>query len=83
LNPFTTGRAASDPVLRSIWSDAIRDSKGTKDQLSGFIRGELVKLPIGPVEAIAGVEFSRDVYETSIPGLVTVVNGRRARAAYW
>jgi iron complex outermembrane receptor protein len=82
LNPFTTGRAASDEVLRAAWPDTVRDGKGRKEQLSAFVRGELLTLPAGPMETIVGVEFARDVYETSIPGLVDISNSRRARATY-
>jgi iron complex outermembrane receptor protein len=81
LNPFATGRAASDEVLRAIWPDTVRDGRGRKDQASGFVRGELFKLPAGPMETIVGLEFSKDVYETSVPGL-DISNSRRSRAAY-
>eukprot|EP01031_Cornospumella_fuschlensis_P016837 gene16837-20583_t len=56
LNPFTTGRAANDEVLRRIWSDNVRESRGTKDQIGGLVRGTLLDLPAGPVDAIVGVE---------------------------
>jgi iron complex outermembrane receptor protein len=82
LNPFTVGRAASEEVLRGIWSDTVRMGNGRKDQVSGFLRGNVLTLPAGPMEAIVGAEVSRDVYETSIPGQVSVLNNRRARAAY-
>jgi len=82
LNPFTGGRAASEEVLRGIWSDTVRAGKGRKDQLSGFLRGNLLQLPAGQMEAIVGAEFARDVYDTSIPGQVAVLNSRRASAAY-
>lgn len=82
LNPFTFGRAASEEVLRGIWSDTVRMGKGRKDQVSGFVRGNALRLPAGPLEAIVGGEVARDVYETSIPGQVSVLNSRRARAAY-
>jgi len=82
LNPFTSGRAATDEVLRGIWTDAVRDSRGRKDQVSGFVRGEALRLPGGPVETIVGLEFSKDVYDVSIPGQFDVLTSRRARAAY-
>lgn len=82
LNPFTTGRAASDDVLHGIWSDSVRQSRGRKDQVSAFVRGPVIDLPAGPVEAIAGVESARDRYETSIPGDISVLDSRSSSAVY-
>jgi iron complex outermembrane receptor protein len=82
LNPFTTGRAASDPVLRAIWPESLRINDGKRDQLSAFVRGPLLTLPAGPLEAIAGVEMGRDSYEASIPGVLTSAADRTQRAAY-
>lgn len=82
LNPFTTGRAASDAVLQGIWSDSVLEGRGRKDQLGGFVRGEPLALPAGPLEAIIGAEYTRDVYEAVIPGDIAVVDARRATAAY-
>lgn len=82
LDPFTTGRAASDAVLQGIWSDSVLHGHGRKDQLGGFVRGPLLALPAGPLEAIVGAEYTRDVYEAVIPGDTTVLDARRAAAAY-
>lgn len=82
LNPFTTGRAASDEVLESIWSDSVRDSRGRKDQAAAFVRGSPLALPAGPLEAIVGAEFTRDRYETTIPGDLAILDSRRASAVY-
>jgi iron complex outermembrane receptor protein len=82
LNPFTTGRAASDEVLASIWSDTTRDSHGRKDQAAAFVRGSALALPAGPLEAIVGTEWSRDIYETTIPGDLAILDSRRATAVY-
>jgi len=82
LNPFTTGRAASDAVLQGIWSDSVLHGHGRKDQLGGFVRGQLLNLPAGPLEAIAGAEGTRDVYEAVIPGDTSVLDARRATAVY-
>jgi iron complex outermembrane receptor protein len=82
LNPFTTGRASSDEVLQGIWSDSVRDSHGRKDQAAGFVRGNLLALPAGPMEVIVGAEFARDVYETSIPDVLDIQDRRRASAVY-
>lgn len=82
LNPFTAGRAASDQVLRAIWPESLRINHGKRDQLGGFVRGPLLSLPAGPLEAIAGVETGRDSYETTIPGTLAIAADRTQRAAY-
>ena len=68
LNPFTTGPAASEAVLRGIWTDGLRDNDGRKDQLSAFVRGGFGVLPAGPVDAIFGAEAARDRYTTAVAG---------------
>jgi iron complex outermembrane recepter protein len=61
LNPFATSRAASDEVLRSIWSDGSVDrNNGSRDLLSGLLRGAAFELPAGPIDVVAGVELGRD-----------------------
>jgi iron complex outermembrane receptor protein len=60
LNPFTTGRAASDDVLHGIWTDRNRESRGRKDQVAGLLRGTVAELPAGRLEGIVGAEASRD-----------------------
>lgn len=82
INPFTAGRAATDEVLGSIWTDTVRQSRGSKDQLGAFARGSLLSLPAGPLETIVGAEFARDAYDVSIPGQLEIHDGRRAAAAY-
>lgn len=82
LNPFTGGRAASDDVLRHIWTDRVRRSHGRKDQISGQVRGPVWQLPAGPVEAIVGAEVARDRYDVSIVGSTQVHDSRRNSAAY-
>lgn len=82
LNPFTTGRAASDQVLRAVWPESLRINHGKRDQLAAFARGTLLSLPAGPLEAIAGVEVGRDSFESSIPGTLSIAADRAQRAAY-
>ncbi len=82
LDPFTTGRAASDELLRRIWPETLRTNHGRHDQLGGFVRGPLLRLPAGPLEAIAGVETGRDRYDTTIPGAQPIEAERTQRAAY-
>lgn len=82
LNPFTTGRAASEEVLKSVWPDSVRDSHGRKDQLSAFLRGTVLDLPAGPVDLVAGAETARDRYRTANPGVFEVAGSRSSSAMY-
>lgn len=80
LNPFTSGVAASDDVLRSIWPDSIRDNHGRRDQGSAFVRGSVFDLPAGSIDVIAGAEVAHDRYLTTTPGTPDI-NGSRASSA--
>lgn len=82
LNPFTTGRAASDAVLRGIWSDTVRRSRGRKDQAGALVRGSLAQLPAGPVEVSLGAESARDHYDVSITGRKDTHDSRNDSAAF-
>ena len=82
LNPFTTGVAASDDVLRSIWPDSIRDNHGRKDQGSAFVRGSVFELPAGSVDVIAGAEVARDRFLAATPGTPDVSGSRTSSAVY-
>lgn len=82
LNPFTTGMAASEAVLRSIWSASVRDSHGRKEQASAFVRGSVAELPMGSVDVIAGLEAARDRYRTVTVGTFDILGSRSNSAAY-
>jgi len=84
INPFTAGRAAGDDVLDRVWADSKREGRGRKSQLGGFVRGPLVELPAGSVEAIVGVETGRDQFASASTGVGAVSNtdSRRASAGY-
>ena len=83
LNVFTSGRAANDEVLHSIWSDTVRRDRGRKDQVSGIVRGSLGRLWAGSVDAIVGAEAVRDWYDMAIPSQDSQVHGsRRSSATY-
>lgn len=69
LNPFTTGRAASERVLRSIWSDVVsRKAKGSHDQANIFVRGSMKGLPAGRIGLVVGGEISHDSWISKSPG---------------
>lgn len=82
LNPFTTGLAASEAVLRSIWSASVRDSHGRKDQASAFLRGSVAEISTGSVDVIAGLETARDRYRTVTVGTFDILGRRSNSAAY-
>lgn len=82
LNLFTGGRAASDAVLRGIWSDRLRESSGRKDQVGGHVRGTLLELPAGPVEAIFGAELARDTFQVAATVGAQSHEHRRSAAAF-
>lgn len=65
LNPFSTGKVASDAVLHQIWTDTNRRSAGRKDQVTALVRGSMLDLPAGPVDVVIGAEASRDAYDVS------------------
>jgi len=82
LNPFATGLAASEEVLRAIWQDSNRDGRGRKDQASVFVRGSALTLPTGSIDVIIGAETARDRYLSAIRGGNSVGGSRSNSAAY-
>jgi iron complex outermembrane receptor protein len=83
LNPFTAGRAASDDVLQSIWSDQDSTKHGRKDQVAALARGSLVQLPAGAVETVVGAETASDRYAVTTPDAqIDVQDTRHASAVY-
>ncbi|MBI3345678.1 MAG: TonB-dependent receptor plug domain-containing protein [Burkholderiales bacterium] len=82
INLFTAGRAASDEVLRGIWSDRIRRDRGRKDQVGGILRGTVGQLWAGPVDAIIGAETARDWYDVSVQGQSETHGTRSSSATY-
>ena len=82
LNPFTSGVAASDAVLGTIWTDTPRVNHGRKDEATAFARGSLFTLPAGSVDVIAGAEMSHDHYHTLSPGSYDIEASRTSDAVY-
>ena len=84
FNPFTTGRAAPDSVLRAIWADSVRENHGRRDLASAFVRGPLFELPAGQTQALFGAEFSRDHYQSTQGGPFGFsLDGRRNGSALY
>lgn len=82
LNPFASGRAASDGVLAAIFPGVVRDDDGRKDQFGAFLRGTPLDLPAGPVDVIVGGEAARDRYQSLIAGGSRSGGRRSSSAAY-
>lgn len=81
LNPFATGLAATDEVLRGIWTNDLRRNFGRKVLAGGFVRGPVMELPAGPVETIIGGEAAWDDYR-SVQATNQFVTKRDTRALY-
>jgi iron complex outermembrane recepter protein len=62
LNPFATGRAATDEVLNAIWPAAAYRGTGRVDLFNAFVGGSLGDLPAGPIDVIAGLEAGRSEF---------------------
>ncbi|MFG5407420.1 TonB-dependent receptor [Piscinibacter sakaiensis] len=82
LNPFTAGRAATDAVIQSIWSDSVRQTEGSKDMFAAFVRGPAAALPAGSLDAVVGAEVTRDRYDSLTVGTVSNGGSRSAQALY-
>ncbi len=83
LNPFAIGPAASDAVLRSIWTDLVFDREGRKDVVTGFIRGQLLHLPAGTVEVVVGAEWAKDYWASIlVPGEALIDVDRESQSAF-
>nr|WP_255719768.1 TonB-dependent receptor [Pelomonas sp. P8] len=82
FNPFTSGKAANDAVLRNILIDTVRFDRGRKDQVAGIVRGSLGQLWAGPVDVVIGAEAARDWYDMNVIGQTDVHGSRSSSAAY-
>ena len=64
LNPFVDGPMASAAVLGSIYSNTtITNFNGDATIFNGFLRGPLLQLPAGPLNAVIGAEHERSTLE--------------------
>jgi iron complex outermembrane receptor protein len=81
LNPFVDGPAGSPELLASLITPNVQHHFSRGRQLSGFMRGSLLDLPAGSLDAVLGGEW-RD--EAVIYGDLTqsVDDGRQAKAAF-
>jgi len=64
LNPFVDGPMASPGVLASIYSNTtVTDFRGDATIFDGFVRGPLLQLPAGPLNALIGAEHEKSTLE--------------------
>lgn len=74
LNPFVDGPAGNPELLASLIVPNVQHNFSRGRQLAGFMRGSLLELPAGPLNAVLGGEW-RD--EAVIYGDVQAVNNER------
>ncbi|HYK65899.1 MAG TPA: TonB-dependent receptor, partial [Patescibacteria group bacterium] len=64
LNPFVDGPMASPSVLASIYSNVLTTNFSTDSTIvDAFMRGPLLQLPAGPLNALVGGEYEHDTFE--------------------
>lgn len=67
FNPFQDGPGASLQVLSTFYSVLQQDYRGSTDAANAFIRGRLLSLPSGDVQAVVGGEYQRDGLDWEVP----------------
>ena len=85
LNLFTTGPAASDQLLSSIYSPFIYKALGVGQIANGYVAGTLFDLPAGPLEVVLGAEYVRSKLSMEYPPIYTDYNfsyGRTSSSVY-
>jgi len=64
LNPFIDGPMGSPALLSSIYSNTYYSAfTGDARIVNGFMRGPVLQLPAGPLDAVAGAEFERNTLD--------------------
>ena len=77
LNPFIDGPMASPDLLASIYSNTLFTKfKSDADILNGFVRGNLIDLPAGSLDAVFGGEYEHNSLERNFEA------SREAKAAF-
>jgi len=81
LNPFVDGPAGSPELLASLVGTNLEHHLSRGRQVSAFMRGNLLELPAGPVQAVMGGEWHDEemIYDDRT---LPVNNGRDVRAAF-
>lgn len=60
LNPFVDGAPASSTLVQSFFQTGLLKFGGRNQDLNGIVRGPILSLPAGDVQAALGFEYSRD-----------------------
>src|SRR5207245_11349251 len=64
LNPFIDGPMGRPALLSSIYSNTYYSAfTGDAKIVNGFMRGPVLQLPAGPLDAVAGAEFERNTLD--------------------
>jgi iron complex outermembrane recepter protein len=82
LNPFASGRAASDAVLRGIYLDVPSTFEGSKELLTAIARGSLGTTTAGPIDIVMGIELGREGRKTGGSLLGDFDLSRTSRSVY-
>jgi iron complex outermembrane recepter protein len=73
LNPFVAGPLGPAALIQSLFApDQLVKTAGQKSLLNAYARGPVVQLPAGPLDIVAGSEFSRDkldIDRINFPGI--------------
>jgi iron complex outermembrane receptor protein len=82
LNVFVDGPPGSPALLNSLLAPTSAytfDSRGALQSINGFLRGPLLNLPAGSIQALIGAEYEHNTLNFSSFG--TVANAARGRYA--
>jgi iron complex outermembrane receptor protein len=87
LNPFAAGAPGSPEVLQSLVSSSTPRRHNSYDNRllagQGLLRGPLLDLPSGPVEAVFGAEYGQEKQYTLLPFGAPAVNPKRNSYAFF
>ncbi|MDB5977304.1 MAG: hypothetical protein JWR07_4064 [Nevskia sp.] len=67
FNPFQDGPGASPSVLSGFYKSNPESYRGAMDSANAFIRGPILQLESGPVEAVIGGEYEHQILASNVP----------------
>jgi iron complex outermembrane recepter protein len=84
LNPFVSGAIGSPQLIRSLLYSLSETARGSLLAANGLLRGPLLQLPDGPLEAVIGVDYgsNRTSFDTSAFGGPAVSFSRKTYALF-
>lgn len=68
LDPFTSGAIGPQSLLQPLFSDDVEKRMGRDRSVEAFIRGPVLELPAGEVQAAIGGDYVRSAFYTSSGG---------------